>query len=182
MKTGCTILYPNMGRVNSAVSSMVYMWLLILSWAQLVCQYSCKNPKLIVTNLWYCGTSEQLLLVISYSSKYNSSLSHFMPLCKTLLCLFSKQLQFFFFFFPFVSWWRKSMVCIIERSLRENNGDFEGGRLEKSTNGPVLCNQATQHFEEGCLEHICSHEVLRDVQPVLDCNMPNRIMRKVCFY
>ncbi|TXG73273.1 hypothetical protein EZV62_001852 [Acer yangbiense] len=68
-----------------------------------------------------------------------------------------------------------------ERSLRENNGDFEGGRLEKSTNGPVLCNQANQHFEEGCLEHICSHEVLRDVQPVLDCNMPNRIMRKASF-
>ncbi|KAK4856194.1 hypothetical protein QYF36_015033 [Acer negundo] len=68
-----------------------------------------------------------------------------------------------------------------ERSLRENNGDFEGGRLEKSTNGPVLCNQANQHVEEGCLEHICSHEVLRDVQPVLDCNMPNRIMRKASF-
>ncbi|KAI9196555.1 hypothetical protein LWI28_024890 [Acer negundo] len=68
-----------------------------------------------------------------------------------------------------------------ERSLRENNGDFEGGRLEKSTNGLVLCNQANQHVEEGCLEHICSHEVLRDVQPVLDCNMPNRIMRKASF-
>ncbi|KAK0607326.1 hypothetical protein LWI29_013387 [Acer saccharum] len=68
-----------------------------------------------------------------------------------------------------------------ERSLRENSGDFEGGRLEKSTNGPVLCNQANQHFEEGCLERICSHEVLRDVQPVLDCNMPNRIMRKASF-
>ncbi|KAK1586367.1 hypothetical protein Q3G72_001894 [Acer saccharum] len=68
-----------------------------------------------------------------------------------------------------------------ERSLRENSGDFEGVRLEKSTNGPVLCNQANQHFEEGCLERICSHEVLRDVQPVLDCNMPNRIMRKASF-
>ncbi|KAK2641174.1 hypothetical protein Ddye_022937 [Dipteronia dyeriana] len=68
-----------------------------------------------------------------------------------------------------------------ERSLRENNGDFEGGRLEKSTNGPVLCNQANQHFEEGCLERICSHEVLRDAQPVLDCNIPNRIMRKASF-
>ncbi|KAL5831881.1 hypothetical protein ACOSQ4_017235 [Xanthoceras sorbifolium] len=68
-----------------------------------------------------------------------------------------------------------------EQSVRENNGNFEGGRLEKSTNGLVLCNQANKHFEEGCLEHICSHEVLRDVQSDFDCNMHNRIMRKASF-
>lgn len=76
----------------------------------------------------------------------------------------------------------KIVHSIAEQSLRENNGVSEGGRLENSTNQPVLLNQEREHSNRACLEHgICSHEVLQDAEDV-DSNMVNnKIMKKVSF-